>query len=106
VKRSLGIPRIDARSPQTEYAAFLYDAPLLGHEFLGAAKIVFGIHFSNAQGAKNRRRIHLTYSSKPSKRPTSVTRPAICARNSRGSFGLIGLDATSAQPSRMLAVKL
>jgi hypothetical protein len=106
VKRSLGIPRIDARSPQTEYAAFLYDAPPLGHEFLGAAKIVFGIHFSNAQGAKNRRRIHLTYSSKPSKRPNSVTRPAICPRNSRRSFGLIGLDATSAQPSRMLAVKL
>ena len=48
VKRPLGIPRIDARSPQTDYAAFLllYDAPPLGHEFLGAAKIVFGIHFS------------------------------------------------------------
>jgi hypothetical protein len=48
VKRSLGIPRIDARSPQTEYAAFLllYDAPPLGYEFLGAAKIVFGIHLS------------------------------------------------------------
>ena len=48
VKRSLGIPRIDARSPQTDYAAFLllYDAPPLGHEFLGAAKIVFGIHLS------------------------------------------------------------
>ena len=48
VKRSLGIPRIDARSPQTDYAAFLllYDAPPLGDEFLGAAKIVFGIHLS------------------------------------------------------------
>jgi hypothetical protein len=48
VKRSLGIPRIDARSPQTDYAAFLllYDAPPLGHEFLGAAQIVFGIHLS------------------------------------------------------------
>jgi hypothetical protein len=32
VKRSLSIPRIDARSPQTDYAAFLllYDAPPLG----------------------------------------------------------------------------
>ena len=48
VKRPLGIPRIDARSPQTDYAAFLllYDALPLGHEFLGAAKIIFGIHFS------------------------------------------------------------
>jgi hypothetical protein len=48
VKRPLGIPRIDARSPQTDYAAFLllYDAPPLGDEFLGAAKIVFGIHLS------------------------------------------------------------
>ena len=48
VKRPLRIPRIDARSPQTDYAAFLllYDAPPLGDEFLGAAKIVFGIHFS------------------------------------------------------------
>jgi hypothetical protein len=48
VKRSLGIPRIDARSPQTDYAAFLllYDAPPLSHEFLGAAKIIFGIHLS------------------------------------------------------------
>jgi hypothetical protein len=44
VKRPLGIPRIDARSPQTDYAAFLslYDAPPFGEEFLGAAKIVFG----------------------------------------------------------------
>jgi hypothetical protein len=48
VKRPLRIPRIDARSPQTDYAAFLllYDAPPLGDEFLGAAKIVFGIHLS------------------------------------------------------------
>jgi hypothetical protein len=48
VKRSLGIPPIDALNPQTDYAAFLlrYDAPPLGHEFLGAAKIVFGIHLS------------------------------------------------------------
>jgi hypothetical protein len=48
VKRSLGIPCIDARSPQTDYAAFLllYDAPPLGDELLGAAKIAFGIHLS------------------------------------------------------------
>jgi hypothetical protein len=48
VKRSLGIPGINARSPQTDYAAFLllYDAPPLGDEFHGAAKIVFGIHLS------------------------------------------------------------
>jgi hypothetical protein len=48
VKRSLSIPRIDARSPQTDYAAFLllYDAPPLGDELLGAEKIVFGIHLS------------------------------------------------------------
>jgi hypothetical protein len=48
VKRSLGVPRIDARSPQTDYAAFLllYDAPPLGDKFLGAAKIMFGIHLS------------------------------------------------------------
>jgi hypothetical protein len=47
-KCSFGIPRFDARSPQTDYAAFLllYDAPPLGDEFLGAAKIVFGIHLS------------------------------------------------------------
>jgi hypothetical protein len=46
-KRSFGIPRIHARGPQTDYAAFLlsYDAPPFGDEFLGAAKIVFGIHF-------------------------------------------------------------
>jgi hypothetical protein len=48
VKRSLSIPRVDARSPQTDYAAFLllYDAPPLGDELLGAEKIVFGIHLS------------------------------------------------------------
>jgi hypothetical protein len=48
MKRSLSIRRIDARSPQTDYAAFLllYDAPPLGNEFLGAAKIIFGIHLS------------------------------------------------------------
>jgi hypothetical protein len=47
-KCSFGIPRIDARSLQTDYAAFLllYDAPPLGDDFLGAAKIVFGIHLS------------------------------------------------------------
>ena len=47
VKRSLSIPRIDARSPQTDYEAFLllYDALPFGDEFLGAAKIVFGIDF-------------------------------------------------------------
>jgi hypothetical protein len=46
VKRSFGIPRIDARSPQTDYAAFLllYNASPFGDELLGAAKIVFGIH--------------------------------------------------------------
>jgi hypothetical protein len=48
-KCSFGIPRIDARSPQTDYAAFLllYDAPPFGDELLGAAKIVFGTHLSN-----------------------------------------------------------
>jgi hypothetical protein len=48
VKRPLGIPRIDAGSPQTDYAAFLllYDASPLGDEFLGAAKIIFGNHLS------------------------------------------------------------
>jgi hypothetical protein len=48
VKRSFGIPRIDARSPQADYAAFLllYEAPPLGDEFLGAAKFVFGSHLS------------------------------------------------------------
>ena len=48
-KGSFGIPRIDARSPQTNYAAFLlpYDAPRFGDELLGAAKIVFGTHLSN-----------------------------------------------------------
>jgi hypothetical protein len=48
VKRPLGIPRIDARSSQTDYAAslLLYDAPPLGDELLGAEKIVFGIHLS------------------------------------------------------------
>ena len=47
-KCSFGIPRIHPRCPQTDYAAFLllYDAPPLGDEFLGAAKIVFGIHLS------------------------------------------------------------
>ena len=47
-KCSFGIPRIDARSPQTDYAAFLllYDAPPFGDEFLGAAKIIFGTHLS------------------------------------------------------------
>jgi hypothetical protein len=42
-KCSFGIPRIDARSPQTDYAAFLllHDAPPFGDELLGAAKIVF-----------------------------------------------------------------
>jgi hypothetical protein len=46
VKRSFGIPGIDARSPQADYAAFLllYEASALGDEFLGAAKIVFGSH--------------------------------------------------------------
>jgi hypothetical protein len=48
VKRSLGIPRIDARNPQTDYAAFLllYDAPPFGDELLGVAKIIRGIHLS------------------------------------------------------------
>jgi hypothetical protein len=54
-KCSFGIPRINPRSPQTDYAAFLllYDAPPFGDKVLGAAKIVFGIHLSNnAQAAK------------------------------------------------------
>ncbi len=48
VKCSFGLPRIHPSSPQTDYEAFLflYDAPPLGDEFLGAAKIVFGIHLS------------------------------------------------------------
>jgi hypothetical protein len=54
-KCSFGIPRVDARSPQTDYAAFLllYDAPRFGDELLGTAKIVFGTHLSNnnASGA-------------------------------------------------------
>jgi hypothetical protein len=54
-KCSFGIPRIHAGSPQADYAAFLllYDAPPLGDNLLGAAKIVFGIHLlNNAQAAK------------------------------------------------------
>ena len=53
-KRSFGIPRIDARCFQTDYAAFLllYDPPSLGDEFLSAAKIVLVIHLlSNAQAS-------------------------------------------------------
>ena len=54
-KCSFGIPRVDARSPQTDYAAFLllYDTPRFGDELLGVAKIVFGTHLSNkhASGA-------------------------------------------------------
>jgi hypothetical protein len=40
VKRPLRIPRIDARSPQTDYEAFLllYDAPPLGDELPGARR--------------------------------------------------------------------
>jgi hypothetical protein len=40
VKYSFGIPRVDARSPQTDYAAFLllYDAPRFGDELLGAGE--------------------------------------------------------------------
>jgi hypothetical protein len=47
-KCSFGIPRIDARCSQTDYAAFLllYGPPSLGDKFLGAAKIVFEIHLS------------------------------------------------------------
>ena len=47
-KCSFGIPPIHAGSPQADYAAFLllYDAPPLGDELLGVAKIVFGIHLS------------------------------------------------------------
>ena len=55
VKHPLGIPRIHARSPQTDDAAFLllYDAPPFGDKLLGAAKIGFGIHLSNnTQAAK------------------------------------------------------
>ena len=46
VKHSLGIPRIHARSPQTDYTAFLllYDAPPFGDELLDPAEIVFGMH--------------------------------------------------------------
>ena len=52
VKYSFGIPRVDARSPQTDYAAFLllYDAPRFGDELLGAAKIVFA-HWSNKRAS-------------------------------------------------------
>ena len=48
MKRLLGSPRIDARSPQTDYAAFLllYDATPFSNWLAGAAKIVFGSHFS------------------------------------------------------------
>ena len=47
-KCSFGLPCIHPGSPQTDYQALLllYDAPPLGDEFLGAAKIVFGIHLS------------------------------------------------------------
>ena len=42
-KCSLSVPRVNARSPQTDYAAFLllHDAPPFGDELLGPAKIVF-----------------------------------------------------------------
>ena len=41
-------PTYPPRQPSNGYEAFLllYDAPPLGDEFLGAAKIVFGIHLS------------------------------------------------------------
>ena len=47
-KCSFGLPCIHLGSPQMDYEALLllYDAPPLGDEFLGAAKIVFEIHFS------------------------------------------------------------
>ena len=47
-KCSFGLPCIHPRCPQTDYEAFLlsYDAPPLGDEFLGAAKIVCGTHLS------------------------------------------------------------
>jgi hypothetical protein len=47
-KCSFGLPCIHPGSPQTDYEALLllYDAPPLGDEFLGAAKIVCGIHLS------------------------------------------------------------
>ena len=47
-KCSFGLPCIHPGSPQTDYEAFLllYDTPPLGDEFLGAAKIVCGIHLS------------------------------------------------------------
>jgi hypothetical protein len=56
VKHSFGIPRIDARSPQADYAAFLllYDAPSLGDEFFGAAKIVLGSHLQDNAKARCR----------------------------------------------------
>jgi hypothetical protein len=54
VKHSFGIPRVDARCPQTDYAAFLllYDAPRFGDELLGAVKIVFGTHLSNNNASR------------------------------------------------------
>ena len=47
-KCSFGLPCIHPGSPQTDYEALLllYDAPPLGDEFLGAAKIVCGIDLS------------------------------------------------------------
>ena len=64
VKRSLSIPRIGARSPQTDYEAFLllYDASPFGDEFLGAAKIVFGIHLIKItrKGENRRRRLEIS----------------------------------------------
>jgi hypothetical protein len=47
-KCPFGLPCIHPGSPQTDYEALLllYDATPLGNEFLGAAKIVCGIHLS------------------------------------------------------------
>jgi hypothetical protein len=59
VNRSFGIPRIDARSPQTDYAAFLllYDAPPLSDELLGAAKLADAQKFMERFGGKKFNRI-------------------------------------------------
>jgi hypothetical protein len=61
VKRSLGVPRIDARGPQPDDAAFLLlrDAPRFRNKLLGVAKIIFGIHLSKI--TLKRRNRHGTY---------------------------------------------
>jgi hypothetical protein len=71
-KCSFGIPRIQAGSPQADYAAFLllYDAPPFSDMLLGA-KIVFRIHLSNnAQAAKQARHISITNFPRNPRQPT------------------------------------